>query len=68
MADCACYACVAAEVAASPQLDEALGIDMRMARMFICPQCGNKRCPRAASHENACSDSNLPGQAGSLYE
>jgi len=35
--------------------------------MFLCPDCGNKRCPRAAFHENACTNSNEPGQLGSDY-
>lgn len=33
----------------------------------VCDQCGNKRCPRAASHTNTCTRSNEPGQEGSLY-
>jgi len=28
----------------------------------VCPTCGNKRCPRADDHRNACSNSNAPGQ------
>lgn len=35
--------------------------------MYLCPDCGNKRCPRATSHLLACSGSNKPGQAGSAY-
>ena len=38
-----------------------------MARMSLCPNCGNKRCPGAADHENECTGSNEPGQPGSLY-
>lgn len=38
------------------------------AQMHVCPWCGNKRCPGAADHNNRCSDSNEPGQPGSLYE
>ena len=38
-----------------------------MGRMILCPVCGNKRCPRAANHINACTGSNEPGQPGSLY-
>jgi hypothetical protein len=30
--------------------------------MAVCPQCGNKRCPGALSHNNPCSGSNDPGQ------
>lgn len=36
-------------------------------RMVLCPDCGNKRCPKANDHRNACTDSNEPGQAGSAY-
>lgn len=35
--------------------------------MIVCPTCGNKRCPKASYHELACTDSNEPGQAGSVY-
>ncbi|HBV2215187.1 TPA: hypothetical protein MDR63_004732 [Klebsiella quasipneumoniae] len=33
----------------------------------VCPDCGNKRCPRANDHRNACTGSNEPGQEGSAY-
>ena len=36
-------------------------------RMLLCPTCGNKRCPKATDHTLACTDSNEPGQAGSIY-
>lgn len=36
-------------------------------RMFLCPTCGNKRCPKATDHRLDCTDSNEPGQAGSRY-
>jgi len=36
-------------------------------RMALCPTCGNKRCPKANDHRNACSNSNEPGQPGSAY-
>jgi hypothetical protein len=35
--------------------------------MVLCPVCGNKRCPFATDHINACSGSNEPGQPGSAY-
>jgi hypothetical protein len=28
-------------------------------RMVLCPTCGNKRCPKATSHENACIDDGI---------
>jgi len=36
-------------------------------KMVVCGTCGNKRCPKANNHENACTNSNEPGQAGSAY-
>ena len=36
-------------------------------RMVLCPDCGNKRCPHANDHRNACTGSNEPGQPGSAY-
>lgn len=35
--------------------------------MIVCPECGNKRCPKATDHNFKCSGSNEPGQAGSIY-
>ena len=36
-------------------------------RFVVCPDCGNKRCPRANDHRNACTGSNEPGQEGGAY-
>lgn len=37
--------------------------------MFVvCNICGNKRCPHATDHELECTNSNEPGQKGSVYE
>jgi hypothetical protein len=33
----------------------------------VCPDCGNKRCPKATDHLNACTDSNEAGQTGSVF-
>lgn len=35
--------------------------------MILCPDCGNKRCPRATHHDYACTGSNEPNQPGSAY-
>jgi len=35
--------------------------------MILCPDCGNKRCPKANHHGHECSGSNEPGQEGSAY-
>ena len=40
---------------------------MLRVRMFLCPTCGNKRCPKATNHRLDCTGSNEPGQPGSDY-
>lgn len=42
-------------------------VDLNDMRFVVCPDCGNKRCPRANDHRNACTGSNEPGQEGSAY-
>lgn len=37
-------------------------------QMVLCPECGNKRCPKASDHSLKCTGSNESGQAGSVYE
>jgi hypothetical protein len=36
-------------------------------QMICCPNCGNKRCPKATDHRLDCTGSNEPGQPGSYY-
>jgi len=42
-------------------------MDPESIRMILCAICGNKRCPHANDHRNACTNSNEPGQPGSSY-
>lgn len=35
--------------------------------MIVCQKCGNKRCPHATDHRLECTNSNEPGQEGSVY-
>ncbi|EOQ31598.1 hypothetical protein OGV36_07645 [Citrobacter sp. Cb008] len=42
-------------------------VTMSDMRFVVCPECGNKRCPHANDHRNACTGSNEPGQVGSAY-
>jgi hypothetical protein len=68
---CSCYACTEADVRDNPAPKSELlfgRVDARMARMFLCEKCGNKRCPHAADHNLPCTGSNASGQRGSLYE
>ena len=41
--------------------------DVMVDKMIVCPECGNKRCPRASDHRLDCTGSNEPGQPGSVY-
>jgi len=43
-------------------------ITMSDMRFVTCPDCGNKRCPKAHNHTLACTNSNEPGQPGSSWE
>ncbi|HHT8226907.1 TPA: DUF551 domain-containing protein [Citrobacter braakii] len=42
-------------------------VTMSDMRFVVCPECGNKRCPRANDHRSVCTGSNEPGQIGSAY-
>lgn len=60
--DCPCAAC-----------DPGLILDGKPtglpSRMSVCPDCGNKRCPKAANHAKwQCSGSNTVGQVGVQVE
>lgn len=58
---CGCSSCL-------DELDKFLEPSEALARfMVLCQDCGNKRCPKAAHHENGCTGSNEPGQPGSIY-
>lgn len=52
--ECECHRC----------LDERR---LSTAKMILCGECGNKRCPEASDHRLACTHSNEPGQVGSVY-
>lgn len=60
--NCYCHKCVT-------ERDERIaGLPYAVSRMILCPKCGNKRCPHATDHRLACTESNEPGQKGSVYE
>ena len=61
---CGCGACTELEYEDFTRL---MPDEFFSAQMILCQDCGNKRCPKAANHENVCSGSNEPGQAGSSY-
>lgn len=51
----------------SKEVDER-GFSPVMYTFIVCPNCGNKRCPRATDHDLECTNSNEPGQEGSRYK
>jgi len=59
---CGCYRCM------DLQFDPHTNMPMTVSRFIVCPECGNKRCPRATDHTLACTNSNEPGQDGSRYK
>lgn len=70
--DCECSGCIAtAAICAELTLDcrcrACRPVTMTDMRFVVCPDCGNKRCPHANDHRNACTGSNEPGQEGSAY-
>jgi glycerol-3-phosphate cytidylyltransferase len=59
---CRCYKCL------EQQIDPNTLLPLTMNTFIVCPDCGNKRCPRATDHTLACTNSNEPGQQGSRYQ
>lgn len=61
MSECNCRACI------KMRGDMIHGLHREYCEMIVCAKCGNKRCPHATDHLNACTGSNEPGQKGSVY-
>jgi len=62
--ECVCHACIKEHDIRSPMFPNAA---LSLSTMIVCPTCGNKRCPKASDHRHACTNSNEPDQAGSIY-
>lgn len=64
-----CHACLAKYAEGIEALGASFAdvLNVRSGSFVICPECGNKRCPKATWHGHVCTDSNAPGQAGSVY-
>ena len=58
--NCWCYNCL-------NEIKDNNGFPVTMYTFIVCPDCGNKRCPKSTDHNLACTDSNEPGQPGSRY-
>ena len=65
--DCGrCHKCLSGKVAFVAL--GAIEIPVTATRMILCPTCGCKRCPKASDCQLDCTNSNLPGQEGSIYK
>ena len=60
---CICHKCIEE----NGIRDSVTGFPLSSMRIILCPDCGNKRCPKASDHTLACTGSNDPGQVGSVY-
>ena len=58
---CGCYSCMS-------KIKDANGISPTSYTFIVCPDCGNKRCPKSTDHNLECTNSNDTGQKGSRYE
>lgn len=63
--ECVCHRCI--EENDVQCLLEGFSVPVNMCMMILCPICGNKRCPHASDHRLNCTNSNEPGQVGSVY-
>jgi len=63
---CQCIACLRSRNEGA-ELFPGVFIPAEGLRMIVCETCGYKRCPHASDHRLECTNSNLPGQPGSVY-
>lgn len=67
---CGCMKCVAERCAALGEEEGLRRINafqpMDPHWRYACEICGNKRCPHHSDHTLACTNSNEPGQKGSV--
>lgn len=60
--DCTCHQCIKDHDIRCPDT----GWPLNSTRMILCPDCGNKRCPKASNHRFDCTNSNEPDQVGTI--
>lgn len=61
MNECECHRCIQENKLTinHPVFGEIL---LSVTKMILCPECGNKRCPKASDHRLDCTNSNDEGQ------
>lgn len=63
-----CWCATCDEARRKAELDAGGSFSAYISRyMILCPDCGNKRCPKATHHAHHCTGSNDSGQSGSRY-
>lgn len=60
---CECHRCIREK----GLVEDGSALPLSATKMVLCPECGNKRCPKASDHRLLCTKSNEPGQPGSVY-
>jgi hypothetical protein len=59
--------CAACRLCLAGVRQEGSVLPVAASRMIVCPDCRNKRCPKATDHRHVCTGSNEPGQSGSVF-
>ncbi|SOS28062.1 hypothetical protein CFBP3846_03655 [Pseudomonas syringae pv. avii] len=66
--NCECHRCIDEHKLGQQIAFCNMWVPLSATKMILCPVCGCKRCPRASDHDLPCTDSNEPGQPGSVYQ
>ena len=68
MTQCECHQCIEDNNLTAGTCDDFFDkLPLSSSKMIVCPDCRNKRCPRASDHRLECTESNEQGQEGSVY-
>jgi hypothetical protein len=65
LSNCNCRECLIERMNETPWKEH--GLPDGLSIMVVCSTCGFKRCPHATNHKFPCTNSNEPGQEGSIY-
>jgi hypothetical protein len=65
---CWCRKCLDEYDNSLPKIEGEYHLPQTSRMMVLCQICGCKRCPHATDHNLKCTESNDPGQEGSVYK
>ena len=66
LVSCECHQCIK-DKKLTVNIFDGIPVSLSATKMILCPDCGNKRCPKASDHRLDCTGSNEQGQAGRVY-